>query len=212
MQILRFCRIIKYWLQIVTGKKSYYVYILYNILAKQAEENKPCWALDVKCLLCSIGMGEVWYNQGVGDNRLFLYTFKQRLKDTFQQEWNSRLVLSPKARFYRVIKANFCSSMYLDKVNVKSHRIAMSKFLTSSHVLRIETDRWKRPEPTPSEERFCYRCLNKVEDEYHMVMECTLYSTLREQLIARKFWIRPSMYRLVNLITSTNRGLQNFFT
>ena len=38
----------------------------------------------VKELLLRQGFGEVWYNQGVGDENKFLRTFFQRLKDKLE--------------------------------------------------------------------------------------------------------------------------------
>ena len=214
MQIVRFCRIIKYWLKIVTGMKSSYVCLLYIDSVNQAERNKPGWATSVKTLLCSIGMGEAWYNQGVGHPEIFLKLLKQRLHDNFVQDWNARLESSSRARFYRSIKLNFDRSIYLSKVTAIQHRISMSRLIVSSHSLHVETGRWRRPNPTPPEERFCPNCPRKIEDEYHFIMECTLNSELRKKFIPKKFWDRPSMQNLVNLFNSSDKktliGLSKF--
>ena len=123
LQMTRYGRIIRYWLNIVTGKKSLYVCLVYREAVAQADRNKSSWALNVKSLLCSIGLGEAWYNQGVGDPDIFIRLFKQRLRDIFTQDWRSRLESSPRARFYRDIKENFGLSFYLDNVTVKQHSL-----------------------------------------------------------------------------------------
>ena len=64
-------------------------------------------------LLFSLGFNEVWYNQSVGNETLFLFLFKQRLRDTFVQEWNARLQESSRAIFYRHLN-NFNYKAYVD--------------------------------------------------------------------------------------------------
>ena len=67
MKIIRYYRIVKYWLNIVHGKKSHYVNGLYHASLKQLDQNdKPSWARSVRMLIFNTGFGEVWYNQGVG--------------------------------------------------------------------------------------------------------------------------------------------------
>ena len=63
-------------------------------------------------------------------------------------------------------------------------RVAMSKLLLSSHTLLIETGRWHRPHSIPREDRTCNIC-NKLEDEYHFIIECPLYTDLRRKYIPR---------------------------
>lgn len=43
--------------------------------------NKKNWALDVRDILNSTGFSQVWLNQGVGDESVFLRIFKCRIKD-----------------------------------------------------------------------------------------------------------------------------------
>ena len=54
------------------------------------------------------------------------------------------------------------------------HRVIrnMARFRTSSHYLKVETDRWKRPK-VPWKNRVCDLCdLGVVQDEHHVVFEC----------------------------------------
>ena len=59
----------------------------------------------------------------------------------------------------------------LDK---KSHRIALARFMASSHRLGVETGTWARP-IIPYEQRLCENC-QKLDDEYHFLLECTKLS------------------------------------
>ena len=41
---------------------------------------------------------------------------------------------------------------------------------------------------------------NVLEDEYHFVIECSLYKELRDKYIPKYYWVRPSMYKFVQLM------------
>ena len=70
---IRYVRIMKYWLNIVHGNKPLYVSALYHSSLANINVNTPhCWARSVRDLLLSIGLGEAWYNQGVGDCNAFI--------------------------------------------------------------------------------------------------------------------------------------------
>ena len=55
----------------------------------------------------------------------------------------------------------------------------MTKLRVSSHRLSSESGRWSKPNPTLLSERNCLFC-NLLEDEYHFVLECNSYNTLRK--------------------------------
>ena len=91
-------------------------------------------------------------------------------------------------------------------VESKENRIALTRLLTSTHRLRIETGRWERPHPPPRHQRLCFAC-RKMDDEYHFLLECSILQNLRSQLIPRYYWKHPSMYKLLDLINSNNTEL-----
>ena len=170
--------------------------------------NKPnCvnWVSKVNVLLSSLGFNDVWVNQGLGNKRAFLNVFKQRLSDNFMQDWNSRHIESSRANFYSLF-LNFEHQLYLEALSVKKIRVAMTKLRVSSHRLEIEVGRWTRPNRTPVDERKCNYC-NKLEDEFHFLLECTLYEDLRKQYIKKYFWHRPNMLKLRELMSTKNRTI-----
>ena len=73
----------------------------------------------------------------------------------------------------------------------------------SSHRLAIELGRWVRPTRIPIDERKCSLC-QVLEDEYHFVLECNVYAELRYKYIPKYYWKRPSMYKFVELLNTTN--------
>ena len=118
-------------------------------------------------MLCNYGFHEVWIAQGVGHTNTFISIFKQRVNDTFIQQWYSRLENSTRASFYRVF-ANFELQPYLKCVNINKYKVALTKLRLSSHRLSVETGRWTN---IPRENRRCLAC-NRLEDEYHLLFEC----------------------------------------
>ena len=116
---------------------------IYNQMLSDMERNvrKINWAVLVKNLLAEFGFYEVWLQQNVGDHEIFLVLFKQRVKDNFIQLWNSELNNSSRALFYRNI-SDFGFQFYLDVVQVKKFRIALTRLRMSSHRLEVEMGRW----------------------------------------------------------------------
>ena len=66
--------------------------------------------------------------------------------------------------------------------NSLKERRHFTKLRISAHSLAVETGRYSKPK-TPVESRLCQHCNQGViENEYHMVMECPVYSLERKEL------------------------------
>ncbi len=81
--------------------------------------------------------------------------------------------------------------------------MAFARLKVSSHRLEIESGRWNR---TPIENRKCQMC-NCLEDEYHFILECTMYSDIRNIYIRNYYRCRPTMIKFIELIKSENRNI-----
>ena len=46
--------------------------------------------------------------------------------------------------------------------------------------------------------------MNEIEDEYHFILICPFFKNLRENYIKRYFLIRPSTYKLTQLLENSN--------
>ena len=192
-------------------KKSEYVNICYRLsLNSLQQRDYNCWVKFIRDTLEINGFGDVWLNQGVADIDIFMHCLKDRLKCTFWQDWHGRLENSTRAIFYRSIRQVPQYQSYLEIVTVKAHRQALTRLLTSSHALRVETGRWDRP-ITPRDRRICNVC-NKTEDEYHFLIECHIYKSLRKKLLPQNLYIRPSMFKLSEYTCNERqiRGLAKF--
>lgn len=200
----RYLLIIKYWFKIISAEESKYVRLIYRLMLNDIEAAPTTvnWASLLQHILSSLGFHEVWVQQGVGNYNAFISVLKQRLTDTFIQNWRARLEGSTRANFYKSF-AVFQLQPYLDKVSVSKFRHALSRLRVSSHRLEVESGRWVKPIPTPFNERKCAHC-SVLEDEFHFVLMCPLYLDLRKKYISKYYWSRPSMFKFLELLNSSN--------
>ena len=55
------------------------------------EQNKRTWASSVCYALYKYDFGDVWVNQGSGDEKAFLKEFKERVLSLCRQEWDNSI-------------------------------------------------------------------------------------------------------------------------
>ena len=199
--------IIRYWIKILESDETKYVKIIYNMLLNDVNNNPNIvnWASLLRDMLCNLGFRDVWLAQSVGNPKLFISIFKQRIHDNFIQTWDSRLRESSRALFYNSIK-NFCFQPYLNICNLTKFRQSLTRLRVSAHRLEIEAGRWNKPIPTPVTSRTCTLC-NVIENEFHFVLECPLYSELRDTYIKPYFFKRPNMFKFISLINSSSETI-----
>ena len=102
MQVMRQCSIIRYWLNIVMGKKSALVNASYaESLATIDDGPQYTWTRFVRKTLFECGYHETWRNQGVEDIDTFLKEFKNKSFNIAESDWQSRIAESSRADFYR---------------------------------------------------------------------------------------------------------------
>jgi hypothetical protein len=198
--VTRHFRIIKYWLKVIKSSDMKYMSHVYNMMLEDMlMSNNKNWAMLVKLLLQNLGFAEVWINQGVGNEQLFLVQLKQRLRDVFVQNWRNRLCEFTRADLYD----SFEYKLYLDVVTVGKFRVSLARLRTSSHHLHIESGRWHKPIATPRANRKCQFC-DDIEDEYHFVLICPIYKELRKAFIPHYYYNKANMFKFVELLTTDN--------
>ena len=89
------------------------------------------------------------------------------------------------------------------RINMYTFSQALSKLRVSSHRLQIEAGRLVRPHSIPVNDRKCVVC-QVLDDECHFVLECRMYTELRRTYIPKHYWHRPSMFKFVELINTSN--------
>ena len=100
---------------------------------------------------------------------------------------------------------------HLSLVKNHKYRHAISKIRCSSHLLQIEKGRHANPK-IPIDERLCSSC-GIIEDEFHFVIECTLFDDNRSELfkkianINQSFLNMNSRTKFIYLLSSNDSGV-----
>ena len=143
--------------------------------------------------------GELRINQHKDDKDLPV--IKQRLLDQSQQLIRSQISASPKCTYYKYLIAVYSIQYFLFKFIPVHLRKCITKFRLSSHNLAIETGRYIG---TDQSKRTCFSCVDEIEDEYHFILVCPLYNSLRKQYIKPYYWKNPSVYKVIKLLKKIN--------
>ena len=111
-----------------------------------------------------------------------------------------------KLRTYRFFKSDLELEKYLLCVTHTGHMRSLAKFSCSSHKLAIES---QRGIIVNREDRICRYCLslngvNVIEDEYHVLFICPLYSHIRRQYLHASYYAHPNMHSFYKLMTCKN--------
>ena len=203
---MRELRILKYWFKIIKLNNNNPVKIIYNLLVRElnVNENVKNWASLFKDLLDRNGFGNVWIEQNVQNEQMFLSIFENRIKDIFVQNNNASLVNLSEHRLYRYLGHSHELAKYLVLIKEKYIRIALTKLRLGSHNLMVERGRWTRP-ITDFNQRLCSECL-EIEDEYHVVLRCRRFAILRKKYIPNSLVQKPSMFEFIKLINTEDEN------
>lgn len=207
LYINRHVQIIKYWLKVINSE-NVILRTIYNNALVNNNVRGGTWPYKVKQLLDMYGFSNVWLNPYNIQISSFIQLFKQRITDAFRQEWftniNNNRVLST---LYIYLKTSFSYEQYLSDIISWKTRQLITKIRISSNQLRINSGRYT--DRLPRNERYCQICsLNTdIEDEYHFILKCECFQDLRVLYIKRYFYIRPNMFKFVQLLNSKNKTI-----
>ena len=195
LEIDRKRKIFKYWLKIRKSSNC----ILRACYQEVIENNDP-WILSIKNELNSLGLTDLY--QSYRSDKVILEIICDRMCDVFKQKVITEISDSPKCRLYRNIVDYFCIQLYLKKPLHAKYKKAITCLRLSSHDLKIETGRYNN---TIRGNRKCDLCtLNEIEDEYHFLLVCPVLSNLRKKYIKNYYSRRPSVFKLLQLLSSNN--------
>ena len=201
MQSKRYLKIIRYWLKIVKSNEHRLIKNVYDMLLIDSHNGRSNWVSQVKQLLEMTGFGHVWLNSGVEND------FKQRLRDNFGQKVNLELQATSRGTFYVLYNDFFKNNTnYLDVVKTQQHRVALTRLRTSNHRLAVESGRWHKPHVLPLIERKCSSC-EDLEEEYHFLLVCPMYTELRRKYLPEYYHQRPNMLKFVELMSSKKSNI-----
>ena len=196
LHLERKIRIFKYWVKIVNSSECSFIRQMYNELVSQSilQPSTKTWVTLFKEMLFKMGLGEYWEYQDLINPKFYITEFTQRLYDNYDQEWSSEVEKSTQHRLFKHVKFDFCFEQYLH-LNNSALRTSITKIRLSSHLFNIERGRWGKKK-VDHKDRICSSC-NVIEDEYHCIVECPLYSEIRKGLLPQNLLTKPSMYNFI---------------
>lgn len=196
-----YCRCIKYWIKLTRMSNNRYPYHCYKMLRRLDVTGRITWATRVKEILFYFGFGYAWIYENIGDVKLFMKLFKQRLVDCSKQDWHRQINNSSKAHYYRYYMTNLTLANYISYKIPLKFRIALSRLRCSVHELNIETGRHYN---IPQENRLCSLCnAYEIEDEFHFIMTCSLYDELRHTYLPHLDNTVKNVEAFIRLMNST---------
>ena len=98
-----------------------------------------------------------------------------------------------KLRLYKHFKQDYNVEPYCTSVLNRAHRGALAKFRSGTAPIGIEKDRYHG---ISVEERTCFNCPNIVEGEYHVLLHCPLYDSLRNEWFYHCMNVLPTFNEL----------------
>ena len=163
------------------------------------------WLGHIASMLNDSGMTYIWASQSVPSGPWLKLTYHSIQVDQFLQTWYTGVQSSPKCITYRIFKEELRFENYLTALPYKYSK-QIAKFRTSNHRLPIERQRY---ENIAREERKCDLCtLGFIGDEYHYILECPYFKSLRHKLLPSYCWQRPNILKLRWLFTCDAEKLQ----
>lgn len=169
-------RACNYWMRICEYDTSSLVYNSYV----DNKSNPESWAAMIK-KICTLGDAQdLWDNQGSQTKR----ASHKKLQDTIIQKYDScwlqdlNKLEHNKLRTYAKLKSTHKLEPYLTWSCKPQQRSNITKLRISDHKLQIELGRHQRPQ-VDADRRYCTRCNNLIDDEYHAIMKCTKYQSVR---------------------------------
>ena len=112
---------------------------------------------------------------------------KQHVNDYFARQWYDEITapVGPskrgrnKLRTYAQFKTTLVQELYVSEILNRNHRSAIAKFRLGIAPIRLETDRY---EGLPETERLCPLCQIEIENEEHVLIKCSFYDDIRNDL------------------------------
>ena len=78
----------------------------------------------------------------------------------------------------------------------------------SSPKLLVESGRWVKPKINYCDRLYTLCHKHDIQDEYHALMICSRYETLRKTYLKPYYYKRPSVYKFIQLMNTVNKREQ----
>ena len=101
-------------------------------------QEQHAWIRHIKDLLCCHGFGNILNGQPMINEKVFLATFEQRVKDEFILKCFSDIRDSDRYRLYKEITTVFSCESYMNCNIKRDVRVCFTKVRLSSHKFLVE--------------------------------------------------------------------------
>ena len=129
----------------------------------------------------------MWIKGGTANERGFLKSLQQRLRDCYIQEWSSRLQRSSLSEFLNSFKTSFQCKSYPSYINIQKFRDSFIRFRWVCNALKINSQAKK----DGNADTKCSIC-NLMENECHFLNFCKMYHDIRQKNPSRYIHVRNS--------------------
>ena len=110
-------------------------------------------------------------------------SFLSDMQNVYRISWKNNLrSCTGKLRSYSTYKHTFHLENYIIQLPLAFRR-NLTKLRISAHNLAVETGRYTKGTKIMPNKRLCFHC-KLVESEYHLVLECSLYTDLRSTFLS----------------------------
>ena len=168
-----------YWLKLFNMQNTRITKKVFNWDYRRALLGKKGWNRDVRNILESTNMQDLFYGLGVENIAKNLKDLNKELENIEQTSWHNEVNGMPKLRTYKTLKLDYGTELYTKTTLNKYHRSLIAKTRLGTLPINIETGRYKKQ---PIHERTCPNCTQEIEDEEHFILKCPLYDKDRQAM------------------------------
>ena len=181
------CRMLNFWSNIVTGKRSKFSHIMYKVMRCMHDNSNNAfhskWLDFVQTNINATGYSHLWTDNPKDINRVWVkHIMKQRLNDMYKQQWLSELNDNSQCTVYRIFKEELCFEQYLNVLDYIDY-VSLCKFRCRSHKLPVCKDRFNN---LPFTELVCPLCnVRDIGDEFHYLLKCPYFNEERSRYVQK---------------------------
>jgi len=181
--------VIRKWCRMINLDTSLLTRKIFMCCFEQSNLRCRTWFFRVRKFLIAINHGDICEARELVVKSV-ICSISAELKLLYKAQWlkklnsdvaaRGELYGGNKLRTYRKFKHSYSTEPYVCIITQKKYRSAYAKFRCGVAPIKIETCRYGLNR-IPVAERLCETC-NEIEDEFHVIMFCTMYSDIRDDL------------------------------
>ena len=195
---------VKFWLRVKNAKQNSLLFNCYQANVEITRSGGNCWLSTIEKIAKMSNFHYYLDNEKVISQKVTKF-LKERFdiqfkKDLFNDERSENG--GNKLRTFRKFKDDIhlepYLGPYLTKIRENTSPKNLTKLRISAHNLHIETGRHVRPHKTPLLSQTCSNCTDKIENEFHIIIECKNHEHNRQHFLENIRAHNPQYSNLIN--------------